>query len=319
MTGSTDAAAGTVLARLARPTGPPTRFAVVADPHLATRASGSSKLFDHTRRHFTAALADIATRDVDAVLSPGDLTKDGEPWNYAAVDDCLDRLDVPFHAVPGNHDVPKAGDDHDTMAVSAFATRYGPGALPFHVEVGSLDVFGLNSAGTATRLFESHDGQVTAADREWLADRLATSDAAVVLVHHNLPVIAAQIEAHRRIDPEMQLPPVMRDPDPFVATLADGGADLVVTGHYHLPATGTTQGVRELAAPTTCSFPQSYLLCETTPAGTTVRLIPVTDVAGLEHGHHARATDSPTAQGLTAIAAARVAAAPLVDEMTDAP
>jgi hypothetical protein len=48
-------------------------------------------------------------------------------------------------------------------------------------------------------------------------------------------------------------------------------------------------------------------------------LIPVTDVAGLEHGHHARATDSPTAQGLTAIAAARVAAAPLVDELTDAP
>jgi 3',5'-cyclic AMP phosphodiesterase CpdA len=308
-----DRPTGSLVARLDRPAGPHTRVAVVADPHVATRATGTSKLFEHTEAHLAAALADIAARDVDAVLSPGDLTKDGEPWNYAVVDDLLDRLDVPFHAVPGNHDVPKARDEHEPLSVAAFADRYGPGSLPYHVTVGGLDVFGLNSAGTADRLFESHEGHVTEADCAWLADRLAASDAAVVLVHHTLPPISEQIAAHRAVEPEMHLPPVMRDPEPFADALAEGGADLVLSGHYHLPTTATCRGVREVAAPTTCSFPQSYLLVETTPDGTTVRLVPVVDTAGLERGHHDRAADSTTARGLTAIAAARVASFPLVD------
>ena len=62
-----------------------TRLAVVADPHVATRASGTSKLFDHTERHLRNAVADAAARDVNAVVSVGDLTTDGEPWNYSSV------------------------------------------------------------------------------------------------------------------------------------------------------------------------------------------------------------------------------------------
>ena len=112
----------------------------------------------------------------------------------------------------------------------------------------------------------------------------------------------------------MFLPPVMRDPDPFADALAEGDVDVVFSGHYHLPATGTYRGVREIATPTTCSFPQAYLLCETTPAGTDVYQVPVTDERGLEHGHHERVEDSTTSAGLTAIAAARVASFPLVDD-----
>jgi 3',5'-cyclic AMP phosphodiesterase CpdA len=314
MTTNSTQPAGSVLARLDRPAGPQTRFAVIADPHLATRAEGTSKLFEHTRTHLEAAIADISERNVDAVLSPGDLTKDGEPWNYDAVDEILSALDIPFFAVPGNHDVPKDSDTHDTIPVAEFADRYGPGSMPFHVEVGGLDVFGLNSSGTSDRLYESHDGQITDDDQAWLATRLAKSDSSVVLVHHNLPPISDQIEAHRTIESEMHLPPALRDPGPFAETLADGEADLVISGHYHLPATGRYHGIREIAAPTTCSFPQSYLLCETTPTGTTVRMIPVVDESSLERGHHERSMDSITARGLTAIAAARVASFPLVDE-----
>jgi hypothetical protein len=112
----------------------------------------------------------------------------------------------------------------------------------------------------------------------------------------------------------MFLPPTMREPDPLAETLSDGGAALVLTGHYHLPATGLFRDVREIATPTTCSFPQSYLLCETTPEGTTVRFVPVADEAGLGMAHARRTADSVTARGLTAIAASRVASFPLVDE-----
>jgi len=339
---------GTVLARLARPAGEPTRFAVVADPHVATRAEGTSKLFEHTLDHLAAALDDIADRDVDAVLSPGDLTKDGEPWNYEAVDKSLADLAAPFHAVPGNHDVPKERDEHDTPGLDRFVERYtpadpvarGPDGLSYRVPVGDLDVIGLNSAGTAERLTDSHEGHVDAAQRSWLADQLATAETPVVLVHHNLPDVTGQLDAHRAaVEPELADIPAMRDPEPLVETLAEGDVPLVLSGHYHLPTTGVSgessahssdgapasgasggssgqsaDGVREIAAPTTCSFPQSYLLCDVTPEGTTVRLVPVADGVGLETAHARRAADSATARGLTGIAAARLAAAPLVDE-----
>ncbi|ELZ28920.1 metallophosphoesterase [Halosimplex carlsbadense 2-9-1] len=322
---------GTVLARLARPAGEPTRFAVVADPHVATRAEGTSKLFERTRPHFEAALGDIADRDVDAVLSPGDLTKDGEPWNYEAVDEVLADLDAPFHAVPGNHDVPKEGDDHETPTLGRFAERYtpsdpvarGPDGLSYRVQVGDLDVVGLNSAGTAERLTDSHEGHVDAGQRAWLADQLADTRTAIVLLHHNLPEVTGQLDAHRAaVEPDLAAIPAMRDPEPLVETLAEGDVPLVLSGHYHLPTTAVSggssgqsaDGVREIAAPTTCSFPQSYLLCDVTPEGTTVRLVPVADSIGLETAHARRTGDSATARALTGIAAARLAAAPLVDE-----
>jgi len=311
---SDDADAGTVMARLDEPAGEPTRFAVVADPHVSTRAEGSSKLFEDTLAHFEGAIEDIGDRDVDAVLSPGDLTKDGEPWNYDAVDAALDDLDAPFYAVPGNHDVPKYGEDHETIPVHDFAERYGPGELPFHAEIGGIDVLGVNSAGSADRLFETHEGRVDDATLSWLDDALEASTNPLVLVHHNLPPVSDQIAAHREIEPEMVAVPGMSESDAFAETLAAGGAELVLTGHYHLPATGLFHGVREIAAPTTCSFPQSYLLCETTPEGTTIRLVPVTDEVGLESAHARRTADSATARGLTAIAASRLASFPLVSE-----
>lgn len=307
---------GLLMARFEEPTAAePVRLAAIADPHVATRAEGSSKLFEHTLTHLEAAVEDIAGRDVDAVVSPGDLTKDGEPWNADAVADVLADLDVPLYAVPGNHDVPKAGDEHDTVAVEEFADRFGPGAYPFHERVGDLDLLGLNSSGTADRLTETHDGRVDADQREWLASALAESDNSLVLVHHNLPSVTGQIRRHRdRVAEEMAIPPAMADPEPFVDTLAEGDASLVLTGHLHLPLTDVDRGVREVAVPTTCSYPQSYLLVDVTASGTEVRLVPVADTDGLEAGHHERACDSVTARGLTSIGAARVASMPLAVE-----
>ena len=308
---------GSVLAHLDRPRAAErTRLAVIADPHVATRADGTSKLFEHTRTHLRGAVADIRDRGVDAVLSVGDLTKDGEPWNYDAVDDILDALDVPFYAVPGNHDVPKAGDDHDTMPVSAFADRYSPtGQLPFVVEVGDVPVVGVNSSGSEDVLYDSHDGRVTAADVAWLADTLPELADPILLTHFNLPAMSEQLREHRdHVEPEMAIPPVLRDPQPFVDVLADNDVPLMVTGHLHLPSTATQQGVREVMAPTTCSFPQAYLLVDVGPSGTTVRQIPCTDHAGLRTGFSERLTDTVTSRGLTAMAAVRCADFPLVDE-----
>lgn len=290
----------------------PIRLAIIADPHVGTRATGSSKLFEHSLDHFKTAVADITARDVDAVLSPGDLTKDGEPWNVAAVEAAIADLDVPFLAVPGNHDVAKTRDKHDVMSVGSFADQFGPGSYPFHEQIGEVDVLGLNSAGSGDRLFETHDGCVSTEQLDWLRSKLAVSESPLVLVHHNLESVTAQIKRHRDVAAdEMAIPPTMRERGRFIETLARGSSPVVLTGHLHLPLTGVDQGVREITAPTTCSFPQSYLLLTVTASGTEVRVVPVTDMDGLELAHDRRARDSPTARGLTSIGAARMASLPL--------
>lgn len=310
---------GNVLARLEAPATPEqTRVAVVADPHVSTREEGGNKLFDETVEHLETAVDDIAERDVDAVLSVGDLTKDGERWNYDAVDDALAALDVPFYAVPGNHDVPKERDEHDTLPVARFADRFAPGGdLPFHVEVGGLDVIGLNSSGSADRLTADHGGDLEPATLDWLDDTLAEAEVPLVFFHHNLPPMMAQYERYAEaIEPEMPLVDGM-DPDTgerLLEILSGHDADLVLTGHLHMPNAARGHGVRELQMPTTCSFPQAYVLLDVDETGTTVRMVPVADNDGIREGYLSRTASSLTAESLTAIAAIRLAQFPLVDE-----
>ncbi|MFB6153721.1 MAG: metallophosphoesterase [Halodesulfurarchaeum sp.] len=308
---------GSVLARLTRPRADePTRFAVLADPHLSTQESGTSKLFEYTGPHLRTAVEDIKGRELDAVLSVGDLTKDGEPWNYDAFDDIIADLEVPFYAVPGNHDVPKAGDDHETIPVEEFAERYAPeGELPYVVEVGDVPIVGVNSSGTADLLYESHDGEVTAEDVAWLDEQLAGLTEPVVLTHFNLPAMSEQLRVHRdHVEPEMHIPPVLRNPEPFVDVLSAHDVPLMLTGHLHMPSTAKQAGVREVMAPTTCSFPQAYLILEVGPEGTTVRQVPCATQEELRYSFSERSGDSTTSRGLTAMAAVRCADFPLVDE-----
>lgn len=307
--------AESIMARLPRPSSEtPTRLAVMADPHLSTRESGTSKLLEHTVAHLELAVDDIRDRAVDAVVCVGDLTKDGEPWNYAAFDEVIADLEVPLLAIPGNHDVPKEGDEHESLTVPEFTARYTPGELPYTTRVGGVDLVAVNSSGDAEWLFDTHDGEVPPDEVAWLDRTLGSVENPLVLVHHNLPAMAAQVRAHREtVEPAMDIPPELRNPDPLVDVLADHDVPLVLTGHLHLPSAAAMGGVVEVMAPTTCSFPQAYLLVEAGPGGTTVRFVPVVDHAGMRRGYHERRGGSVTARELTAMASVRLANFPLVD------
>ncbi|MFB6197830.1 MAG: metallophosphoesterase [Halobacteriaceae archaeon] len=307
---------GMVMANLDRPRSEtPTRIAVIADPHLSIREEGTSKLFEHTEKHLQAAIEDIHDRNVDGVLSVGDLTKDGEPWNYNAVDEMLAELDVPFYSVPGNHDVPKKYDDHENLPMGEFVKRYTPGQMPFTVRIGGVDVVGLNSSGDDEWLYGTHHGEIRQETLDWLDETLPRLSNPLILVHHNLPTMSAQLEAHRdAIEPEMEIPPVLLNPQPFVDVLAKHGVPLILTGHLHLPSATEEQGVREIMAPTTCSFPQAYLLLEIDDSGTTVRFVPIAEHEDLRYAYGERSSDSATARGLTAMASIRLADFPLIDE-----
>lgn len=314
-----------VLARLTEPTvEEPLSFAVIADPHVTPRAEGTPMVYHRSADRLRSALEDAAARGVDAVISAGDLTKDGAPWEYGLVDEILAESDLPFFSVPGNHDAPKAprevyeyGDDHETPPIERFERRYTPkGSLPFVEPLGELDVIGLNTATMRDKsLAKTHDGEVSEEDVTWLETALTDATNPVVLMHHNTPAMYDQFRSFRdRAFPEMGIPPVIRNPEPLIDVLTANEVPLVITGHLHNVGVAKTGPVTEVTTPATGSFPQAYLVFELSASGTVVKYVPVTDLDGMIEAHHARRTGGPKSAGYTAFASARLARLPLVDE-----
>jgi len=297
------------LAHFSRPrTTIETTLAVVSDPHVSTEKEGTWKAYHRTEARLRAALADADARGVDGVVLAGDLTEDGRPADVERVAELLGALDAPFVAVPGNHDVPKAFKDHETPPVAAFESRFTPGGLPFRARLGGVDVLGLDSATAPDGALEStHDGAISAGQREWLDGALAEAEAPLVVSHHNLPGLDAQVGA----DGYAPHPPV-GDAAALADVLAGRGA-LHASGHVHLPA-AMSGDLRGLICPPLSSFPQAYALVEVRPAGTTVRQVPVADEAGVAEARELARSHSARSADVCEMVEARLAELPLVDE-----
>jgi len=319
-------AGSTVMARLAAPTAArPTRLAVLADPHVSTRAAGSPKQFERTEGFLDAAVSDINSRGVDAVVSVGDLTKDGAPWDVARVDALLGDLNAPFLAVPGNHDVPKTFDDHRSASRGRFIDRYTPGRLPYGVSVGGVDLLALDSAWTPDGdLRESHDGRITPGQLAWLADRAETADCPVVFTHHTLPPTATQAaRSGAAAGVDMSAVPIMRNGESVMETLAEAGVPLALTGHIHLPGVATHEApghtVTELTAPSICTYPQAYLVVDIDSRGTTVRYVPTASPSESLAAYRARLDGTDVDRAQAAVGATRTAGFPLVEQWQPTP
>ena len=333
--------ASTVMARVATPKTPyPTRLAVISDPHVSTRASGSPKQFDRTESFLKTTIDDINSRDVDAVVSTGDLTKDGALWDFERLDELLAELTAPFFAVPGNHDVPKTFDKHRSASRGRFVDRYTPGSLPYHRRIGGVDLFGLDSAWTPDGdLRDSHDGRITADQLGWLESRVSSADCPVVMTHHNLPPTASELAAYGKATGiDMSGVPVMRNGEQVVEGLKAAGVPLALTGHVHLPGVAragnsgvshtaqptpaaTTDGgvestpaLTEITAPATCTFPQAYLLVDINSRGTTVRYVPIATPAEAVESYCARNDGTDIDRGQAILGSIRTTQFPLCEE-----
>ncbi|WP_142856268.1 metallophosphoesterase family protein [Salinigranum halophilum] len=287
---------GPVLAHLARPRPEtPTRLFVAADSHVSPTASGTWKVLHRSETRLRTAVDVANDLAVDAFVFLGDLTRDGRDREYAAADAVLAELSSPLVAVPGNHDVPKVWDDYVAPSAAAFGERYGLGTYPRRVTVGGLDLLCLDTASAGGRLTETHEGAVSAATLDWLRRTVDEVDHPVVAMHHPL----FHPRDHVGSFPESDFYQ-LRNHATLHTLLADRGDVLTLAGHVHLPSTAARDGVRELAAPSTCSFPPAGLLFEAGPAGTTVRLVPLAEGAGMAEAYVRAAAGNAHGQGIAA-------------------
>lgn len=301
---SVERAPGPVLARLSRPrSADPVTLAVIADPHVAVGTQGTWKVYHRTRERFRTAIG-TATAHADHVLLAGDLTRDGHPAEFNAVEAVLATAGVHWSVIPGNHDVPKADDDHDTPPVSAFTDRYND--VPYTRELGECTLVAVDSASAAGRLRDTWGGEVGPSTLAWLDDALADASTPILALHHNLgrlPECEGGSDRWRNFRAD--------DADAVVRRCREHDVSLVISGHHHVPALVGHDGPVEVIAPAVCSFPQASLHVEIGPRGTTLRLVPLADRAGIRESYTLARNGEPLGQGICALVESRIDHLPL--------
>ncbi len=220
------------------------RVILVSDSHLTPRAPEATANWEAVLRHVTASAPDM-------LIHLGDLSMDGanDPGDLQYAREQLDRLPVPWHVVPGNHDVgdnPRPGAPPGQTADEDRLERWLDIVGPDHwsLTVSGWIILGINAQLAGTGL------AAEAAQWSWLEQRLAELSAStqpVALVTHK-PIAAT--EAELAAAPSYRfLPPPARQ---RIAQLsADKPLALVLSGHVHQHRRLHLDGVDHLWVPTT--------------------------------------------------------------------
>jgi 3',5'-cyclic AMP phosphodiesterase CpdA len=263
-----DAAIRTILAQPA-PAYPTLRFAVLSDPHLYDAALGTSgaafeeylsndrKLLAESPALLETALAALSKEDIQFLLIPGDLTKDGERASHELMARYLAQFEAAgkqVYVIPGNHDVRNGKSERygaegavrvPNISADDFARVYSPfgyaqairrdaASLSYVTEpVEGLWLLALDSCLYRENV-EDHDpitnGRFSAATLQWLEEVLLEAARAgtpvLAVEHHNV------LEHYQGQDKEFG-DYLVDDHAAIARLLAAYHVRVIFTGHYH--------------------------------------------------------------------------------------
>ena len=186
----------------------------ISDPHFGTE-----------QPEVVEALERLAhSLSPQVVVLSGDITQRATRAQFAAARAFVDRLAPPaVVAIPGNHDIPlfhlpaRLFSPYERYA-EAFGTNLEP-----EFESAEWLVVAVNT----TRWYRHEDGEVSAAQVERVAARLAAASPSQlrVVVTHQPVMVTRQEDMHNRLHGR----------ETAVARWCAAGADLILGGHIHLP------------------------------------------------------------------------------------
>ncbi|HUJ65891.1 MAG TPA: metallophosphoesterase [Acidimicrobiales bacterium] len=203
----------------------PVRLTVVSDSHLSPRTP-------EAEANWTAVVDYVAQAVPDLVIHLGDLSLNGlaDPDDLRFGRAQLDRLPVPWLAVPGNHDIgdnPSPATPPEVEVTAEKCERWVElvGADRWSVELRDWSLVAINAQLIGSGL-EAEEEQ-----RAWLEGELATRAGRqpVALVTHK-PIDAA--EAELSVAPPYRFLP-RPDGRPLIDAAGAAGIELVLSGHVH--------------------------------------------------------------------------------------
>lgn len=211
-----------------------TSIAVVSDSHLSMTNPEGDRQWDAVVAHVTASPPDL-------VVHAGDISTRGAEGDadLAHARRQLDRLPVPWVAVPGNHDV--GLPQEDWAVTEKRRTRYEEimGPRFWATDLGRCRIVGLDTEALAS----GHPADEASWD--WTAEHLTGDRPTILVLHRPLaPMFDHEEDAARRylvVEPRRRLLALLA-PSPVVA---------VVSGHLHQWRSGVVAGCRWIWAPST--------------------------------------------------------------------
>jgi 3',5'-cyclic AMP phosphodiesterase CpdA len=221
------------------------RLLVVSDTHLAAG-------HDAADDNWQAVLASVGTGDPSLVLHLGDLSLDGanspDQLKYARSE--LERLEVPWRAVPGNHDLgdnPVPGEAGSEKLANddrrqAWLDTVGPDWWRLDIEDWTLLAVNVQLFGTNL--------VAEAAQWEWFENELAdvgSEQALALLVHKPL---FGTVEEPAESPPGCRYIPT-GPRGRLLALMEDRPPKLILSGHVHQHRILDVGGARHVWTPTT--------------------------------------------------------------------
>jgi 3',5'-cyclic AMP phosphodiesterase CpdA len=163
------------------------------------------------------AIDSVNDMDPDATIITGDLTENGYYHELQEAAEYLDSIKSPLLVIPGNHDARHLGNH---CFEDLIKKRYGTLKVKSH----GLKVIGLDSSEP-----DLNYGKVGRSQQEWMEQELemAVDEGLykiIALHHHIIPVPRTGRERN-----------VLSDAGDILYSLISKNADLVLSGHKHVP------------------------------------------------------------------------------------
>jgi 3',5'-cyclic AMP phosphodiesterase CpdA len=170
-----------------------------------------------------ALYADLHGSDLDLIIVSGDLTQRAFPWQYRDAAKFLNRMEIPWLVVPGNHDVFPWWRPflRLTDPLRRFRKWISEDMNP-HIHWKNLAVLGINSAFGLT----VQGGRIDSSDRDQMEgffSSVSDSSFRILVVHHHL----TQLDTLHDHD-------IARGAEETLKCAADLRVGMVLCGHLHI-------------------------------------------------------------------------------------
>jgi 3',5'-cyclic AMP phosphodiesterase CpdA len=172
--------------------------------------------------------ADINALNPDLIVASGDFTQIGTEEEFEQARAFLDTLTAPVFAVPGNHDVPAVNIFRRFLDPYGLYRKYIAKDLEPFLEIDGVVLVGMRTSRRARLEWNWGHGTISRGQLEDLDERfaMASPDAVRVIVAHHPLLFPTQ--------PMMQKTKRVKRADEALATFAELGVRLVLSGHFHL-------------------------------------------------------------------------------------
>ncbi|MAQ44841.1 MAG: phosphodiesterase [Confluentimicrobium sp.] len=165
-------------------------------------------------------LQQINTLAPDLVALSGDLTQRARSWQFRQARAFLDRIEPPVLVVPGNHDIPLENILQRVVRPYSGYREYISSDLAPIIEDDEIIVIGINTVNH----LRWQTGRIKSREVARICERIADAGpdkTSILVAHHPF--------THLDTDTKQ----LMRGASKAIETLANCGADMVLSGHLH--------------------------------------------------------------------------------------